>query len=74
MPILVVMKTHRFIIILFIAGLMIFCVANFFMQKRFDVFTIAGACIYLVGVITGFIGYSLAKNKKKKEDLIDSLP
>jgi len=68
------MKLHRFVIVLFFAGLMVFSANNFLMQKRFDLVTIGGACLYLVGVVTGIIGYQLAKRRKRKEDLIDSLP
>jgi len=68
------MKTHRFVIILFFAGLLVFCASNFLMQKRFDVLTIAGAVMYVLGIVTGIMGYQSAKRKKKKEDLIDSLP
>jgi hypothetical protein len=68
------MKTHRFIIILFSVGLAVFCISNFLMQKNFTVTTITGASIYVIGIVTGFIGYLMARNKKKKEDLIDSLP
>lgn len=68
------MKTHRFVIILFFAGFLVFAANNFLMQKRFDIVTIGGAALYLVGIITGIIGYQLAKRRKRKEDLIDSLP
>jgi len=68
------MKTHQFVIILFFAGLLVFCASNFLMQKRFDVLTIAGAVMYVLGIVTGIMGYQSAKRKKKKEDLIDSLP
>jgi|GEM_PF-6399534 len=68
------MKAHRFVIILFFVGLLVFCASNFLMQKRFDVLTILGAAMYLLGIITGIVGYQSAKRKKRKENLIDSLP
>jgi hypothetical protein len=64
------MKTHRFVIILFFGGLLVFCASNFLMQKRFDVLTILGAAMYLLGIATGIVGYQLDKRKKRKEDLI----
>lgn len=68
------MKTHRFVIILFFVGLLVFCASNFLMQKRFDVLTLSGAAMYVLGIITGIVGYQSARRKKRKEDLIDSLP
>jgi hypothetical protein len=68
------MKVHRFILIFFTAGLLVFSVNYFLMQRKFDMVTIGGALIYVVGVITSIIGYFLARNKKKKQDLMDSLP
>lgn len=65
---------HRFVFILFTVGLLVFCTSYFLMQKRFDKITIGGAAIYLIGMVVSFIGYQIAKNKKKGDDLIDSLP
>jgi hypothetical protein len=44
------------------------------MQKRFDKTSIAGAAIYLIGIVISFTAYQMAKNKKKRQDAIDSLP
>jgi hypothetical protein len=44
------------------------------MQKRFDILTITGAVMYVLGIATGIVGYQSARRRKKKEDLIDSLP
>jgi drug/metabolite transporter (DMT)-like permease len=60
------MKMHRFVFILFTVGLLVFCSSYFFMQKRFDKITIAGAFIYLLGMVVSFIGYQIAKNQKER--------
>jgi hypothetical protein len=46
----------------------------FLMRTGFDKITIGGAAIYLIEIVVSFIGYQIAKNKKKGDDLIDSLP
>jgi len=67
-------RVHRFFLVLFSAGLVVFCTSNFLIQRRFDVITIGSASVYAIGIITTAVGYILAKKKRKKEDLIDSLP
>jgi hypothetical protein len=67
------MNVHRFFITLFSAGLVVFCGSHFLIQKRFDVVTIIGASVYAIGIIASVIGYSIGR-KKKRDDLIDSLP
>jgi hypothetical protein len=68
------MKAHRFIFIFFIVGLVVYCISNFLLQKNFDRTIIAGAFIYLLGIVVSYLGYQYTKNKKKGNDLLDSLP
>ena len=68
------MKIHRFILLLFSFGLLFYSITYFVMQRRFDKTSLAGAAIYMVGIIISFTAYQMARNKKKRQDAIDSLP
>jgi hypothetical protein len=68
------MKVHKFIFLLFSFGLLFYSITYFLIQKRFDKTSFGGAAIYVVGIIISYAAYQMARNKKKRQDVIDSLP
>lgn len=68
------MKLSTAFFIVLTAAELLFTAIYYLVRNRLDRIILAGAIIYIVSMITGYIAFRIIRYNKKKSDLLDALP
>lgn len=68
------MKIYKWFFILLSLAQMVFTTAWFLFIKKMDRVIVISSGIYTAGMLIGYIAYEVEKYRKRKKELMDSLP
>ena len=68
------MKTYVLLMVFLTIAEVLFTLIYFFIRREPDEVIIAGLFIYLAGIISCTVAYMIAKDRRKKKQMLDELP